>query len=434
MSETPLNALDALGAGAAAARGEEAGTGASTVEIGSGPSTGDGRPAFAQVLARRLAGAREGEAEGDAEGASPDGMPMGDAGDEALAALFAPPAVSPGAAAAPVREASEGVAGDGGPPAPGAPPVTGEQAPGVPPASGVFALQAGAALEHGADGDSDGIPVPQPRRMAGQAAARLAPGHSPGLPGTAAQAADRSAPGLATGGLEGADPAGLGPAAASSGEAPEARRLPEVLTEAIVRQAAVGAVRPSGDQGPSPQAAAGAGAAAPFAASPPAGPVPGDGMPVQGVPDDALWLGRAVDDPRWADGLGERITWMAGRGLHQATLRLNPPQLGSLEIRLSVSPQDGQTTVAFHVQNPDARDALQAALPRLREMMAEAGLQLADAAVSYQDRGGMARDGQGGVTPGGLALELAAAAEGAGGEPQPSGSSRIVRGLLDTYA
>ncbi len=136
--------------------------------------------------------------------------------------------------------------------------------------------------------------------------------------------------------------------------------------------------------------------------------------------------------PDWPDALGERVVWMAGRGGSQhATLRLNPPHLGSVEVRLTVSPQDGQASVSFHVQHPDAREAIQAALPRLREMMAEAGIQLTDAQVSHREpRGGGAgehrhgRDGApGGDVPSAEPTVAATPARPAAGA-----------GLLDLYA
>jgi flagellar hook-length control protein FliK len=68
---------------------------------------------------------------------------------------------------------------------------------------------------------------------------------------------------------------------------------------------------------------------------------------------------------------------------HQiAELNLNPPDLGPLQVVLSVN--SDQASAAFVSQNPEVRQALEAALPRLKEMMAESGINLGNATVSDQ--------------------------------------------------
>jgi flagellar hook-length control protein FliK len=68
---------------------------------------------------------------------------------------------------------------------------------------------------------------------------------------------------------------------------------------------------------------------------------------------------------------------------HQlAELNLNPPDLGPLQVVLSVN--NDQASAAFVSQNPEVRQALEAALPRLKEMMAESGINLGNATVSDQ--------------------------------------------------
>ncbi len=83
--------------------------------------------------------------------------------------------------------------------------------------------------------------------------------------------------------------------------------------------------------------------------------------------------------PAFASELGEKIVWLAGRHAQFAELSLNPPHLGALEVRLSVS--GGEAVAQFFSANAGVRDALETALPRLREMMAQAGIQLGEAQV-----------------------------------------------------
>lgn len=97
-------------------------------------------------------------------------------------------------------------------------------------------------------------------------------------------------------------------------------------------------------------------------------------------------LGRGLHTPvgssEWADELSTRLTLMAERGHHTASLRLSPEHLGPLEIRISVT--DDQASVWFGAAHADTRAAIEQALPRLRELFASQGLSLADAGVSHQ--------------------------------------------------
>ena len=72
--------------------------------------------------------------------------------------------------------------------------------------------------------------------------------------------------------------------------------------------------------------------------------------------------------------------WMIGQHLQQAEIRLNPPELGLLEVKIQI--QSDQANVSFSSPNAQVREALESALPRLREMFSESGLELGNASVS----------------------------------------------------
>jgi flagellar hook-length control protein FliK len=74
------------------------------------------------------------------------------------------------------------------------------------------------------------------------------------------------------------------------------------------------------------------------------------------------------------------MLWMVSNQHQIAALNLNPPDLGPLQVILSVN--SDQASAAFVSQNPEVRQALEAALPRLKEMMAESGINLGNATVS----------------------------------------------------
>lgn len=85
----------------------------------------------------------------------------------------------------------------------------------------------------------------------------------------------------------------------------------------------------------------------------------------------------------WSDEVGNRMVWMANHKDSHAELVLTPPQMGRVEISLSVS---GDKAVAnFVSSNPAVREALEAAMPRLREVLADAGIQLGQAQVGAEN-------------------------------------------------
>lgn len=142
-------------------------------------------------------------------------------------------------------------------------------------------------------------------------------------------------------------------------------------------------------------------------------------------------LAPAVGTAAWGQALGDKIVWMATAAQQSATLTLNPPNMGPLQIVVNVSNE--QATASFFSAQPEVRQALEAAFPRLKEMMNEAGIQLGQATVSAdtprQDAPAH-RQGQPLASPFGGTDDPAASAVQAGVLPvQQSG-----RGLVDTFA
>lgn len=84
--------------------------------------------------------------------------------------------------------------------------------------------------------------------------------------------------------------------------------------------------------------------------------------------------------------LRERLMFMMNNGVQRAEIRLDPPDLGSMTVRVTV--QNEQAQVSFQVQSPQAREMLEQAMPRLRELMEQQGMQLADSEVSQQQKNG----------------------------------------------
>ena len=90
----------------------------------------------------------------------------------------------------------------------------------------------------------------------------------------------------------------------------------------------------------------------------------------------------AFGKPEWSQGMGRQVLWMVNQGVSRAEIRLNPANLGPLEVRIDMD--NDQVNVAFTSRHADVREAVEQALPRLREMLEEKGLNLADTDVSQQ--------------------------------------------------
>lgn len=123
------------------------------------------------------------------------------------------------------------------------------------------------------------------------------------------------------------------------------------------------------------------------------------------------------------DAFGARIAWMAEQKLGHAELRVSPDNAGPIDIRLQV---DGTRIRAeFNAVQADTRAALEASIPRLRDMLGQHGLELSHADV------GQRQAGQGDAR-GGAPREDA----DAGGHEPVMTPAQLVRsrGLLDEYA
>jgi len=98
--------------------------------------------------------------------------------------------------------------------------------------------------------------------------------------------------------------------------------------------------------------------------------------------DGALKLETPVHDRAWTGDFSQKIVWMASNDKQVAQLTLNPPEMGPIEISLNLT-KDGASAL-FVSHNAEVREAIETALPRLREMLAGAGIELGQANVSAE--------------------------------------------------
>ena len=148
----------------------------------------------------------------------------------------------------------------------------------------------------------------------------------------------------------------------------------------------------------------------------------------------SLGLEPRVGATGWDNALGQKVLLMVSSQQQVAELNLNPPDLGPLQVVLSLS--DDQASATFVSQHADVRQALEAALPRLKEMMADSGISLAEATVSAdtsQRQGGFEQQDRSATRHGGNREAVGAP----GVKTADIGMSRIPAGgnrLVDTFA
>lgn len=282
---------------------------------------------------------------------------------------------------------AEGLPGGNGLPLPGSP---------LPPPAATSSANAAA-------GD---LPVPEPLPATGPRPASGMPFAAPGEPvaagsGAGLARADRTAADTATG--AGGMPAG-GPSRAPEGAADEAKppaagQLPVAggksslpLTNGEQRAAGAGIAElasglraqfgPRNPDGavrqPEPAAATGSLAlAAPWAGAPAgfsaAVQDPGAVLPPLALPQGASGL------ESWSRSLGSHLMVLAARGTTTAQLSLDPESLGPLRVTIELT--EDQAQLRFSSPHAATREALESALPRLRELFADQGLQLVRAEV-----------------------------------------------------
>ena len=98
--------------------------------------------------------------------------------------------------------------------------------------------------------------------------------------------------------------------------------------------------------------------------------------------DAPLTVHTHVRDQTWSSDFAQKVVWLVHNDKQSAQLTLNPPQMGPIEISLNVD--KGSASATFVSANAEVRDAIETAMPRLREMFASAGIQLGQTNVSSE--------------------------------------------------
>lgn len=95
-------------------------------------------------------------------------------------------------------------------------------------------------------------------------------------------------------------------------------------------------------------------------------------------------ISTTVGQPGWGQELGLQLAQWQQRGEHRVELHLHPAELGPLSVSLKVDDQGAQAQ--FFSAHGQVRQALEQALPQLREALAQQGINLGRQALAISNR------------------------------------------------
>ena len=107
---------------------------------------------------------------------------------------------------------------------------------------------------------------------------------------------------------------------------------------------------------------------------------------VQQVKNNQIQLAETIHIHRkdFVDSVKDKVLVMINQKLQQVDIKLDPPELGNVQVRVNL--QGDAATVNFVVQNPQAKEALDQHMGKLREMLNESGVDVGEANVEQQNQ------------------------------------------------
>jgi flagellar hook-length control protein FliK len=143
-----------------------------------------------------------------------------------------------------------------------------------------------------------------------------------------------------------------------------------------------------------------------------------------------------IGTPLWREEFAASVSMLATQRVSSAELRVQPAELGPVQVSIRIV--GGEANIACAAQHADTRHALEAALPRLREMLESNGISIGSASVGTNPQsggpGGDAWGGQQAQAPSGRILEAQPADTPAFLATQSSRAYARSDRLLDVFA
>jgi flagellar hook-length control protein FliK len=134
-----------------------------------------------------------------------------------------------------------------------------------------------------------------------------------------------------------------------------------------------------------------------------------------------------VGSSGFAKELGHQVTWLSGQEVKQAQIRLNPENLGPLDVKVSV--EHGRVDVAFTTHHPETAAAVQQGLDQLNQMLGGQGLSLGHTSVGQHGQ-----SQQFGESSQQQSSQTSSNTSDADGDTASSVLKRVAVGLVDAFA
>jgi flagellar hook-length control protein FliK len=139
----------------------------------------------------------------------------------------------------------------------------------------------------------------------------------------------------------------------------------------------------------------------------------------------SLMLSSSLDSSGLPQELAGHVGYLIGNSFGSAKLQVTPPQLGPIEVSISV--QDGRAQILMSAHSAVTREALESSAPQLRELLGAQGFGQVSVDISQHSQ-------QHGAFPRPEQSFVAAQRETVGAVTAPSVAARGARSLVDAYA
>lgn len=137
-----------------------------------------------------------------------------------------------------------------------------------------------------------------------------------------------------------------------------------------------------------------------------------------------------LNNARWAPELSDRMLMMVSKRVQVAEIRIDPPDLGPVDVKVRYTKEQAHVTFTSHIAT--VRDAIEQAVPKLREMFEESGLGLGD--VDVQDKSQRDQQAEKDAAATGQGTGNLAGEQDENSDEQEVRSVSTPRGLVDYYA
>ena len=107
----------------------------------------------------------------------------------------------------------------------------------------------------------------------------------------------------------------------------------------------------------------------------------------------------------FANAVKDKVMVMINQKIQQVEIQLDPPEMGNIHVKVNL--QNEQAAVQFVVQNQQAKDALEQNMNKLREMLAQSGVDVGDANIEQRQASEQNEQGFNQTTNNGTSAESA---------------------------